>query len=90
MTVSKPDILDTVYEALADNVRDDLNGGVPPDEVAQRYGCAEDTAMDYLNKLVDDGDLVSVDGLGPKGVPRTSFLPADHDDASPSIDTMHP
>ncbi len=79
---SEADVLEAVRTAIEDGRRDGLNGGIAPPVLTDYLPVQQESAKQTLNWLVEDGSLVSVKGVSPSGDPRTSYLPADHPDAS--------
>jgi len=81
-THSAEDVLEAIDQLLEAGERDLWEGGVRPETVADELHTSASSAEDRLTALVDDGELVAVDGACPETYrPRVSYLPADHPDA---------
>lgn len=74
-TVPAEAFLEAVRHAVQEGATDQLGGGVPACEVADRLGVDERYARTRLDHLTSEGSLVRVWGLSPDLCrPRASYL----------------
>ena len=89
--VTSSQLLSVIESSIEDGDVDLARGGVHATTVSDRlerqFGIDREpsTIREYLRQLEADGAIVRVRGLNPNScTPRTSWLPADHPDLSPS------
>lgn len=79
-------LLEALDELAEAGERDKLNGGVPPETVAEEVGISASRASERLATLLSDGDVVRVWGADPETYRcRESYLPPGHPDTDPPI-----
>lgn len=68
--------LEAVEDALEDGCTDIAEGGVPPQEIADRVDGDLKSVRRHLRRLVKAGKLEQVNGANPDTLrPRTSYFP---------------
>ena len=75
-------ILAMIEQLIESGERDDAGGGISAAGLAEALPAKRSALRKHLVDLADRGELVEIWGIGgPQGMPRSSYLPADHDDA---------
>lgn len=78
LAMNESQYIKAVEEALADGATDAAEGGVSPQEIADRVNTSIPTAKRHLRRLAQDGRLCVVYGVDPDTFrPRKSYLPTD-------------
>jgi len=88
--MNKSTYLKAVESALEDGCTDAAEGGVPPQEVAERLDSDIKSVRRHLRRLVEEGCIKKVHGVDPETLrPRNSYVPLDTDARQEDISQEH-